>query len=144
MRMDARRATKVVVEPTKPRSATTQTPHFAATRRDGAFRAVCFVARLVKGVNHSLRLASRIPSRKAAVATARGLIRGSLSAGATSCAPRKCCSSTASAPLPASRCASPSPGRTLSHFGVARRLFGTTKLRGSRLELSPKSPPSHT
>ena len=35
MRMDARRATKVVVKPTKPRSATTQTTHFTATRRDG-------------------------------------------------------------------------------------------------------------
>ncbi len=36
MRMDARRATKVVAWTTKPRSATTQTPHFAATRRDEA------------------------------------------------------------------------------------------------------------
>jgi hypothetical protein len=36
MRMDARRATKVVAKTTTPRSATTQTPHFAATRRDGA------------------------------------------------------------------------------------------------------------
>ena len=35
MRMDARCATKVVARTTKPRSATTQTPHFAATRRDG-------------------------------------------------------------------------------------------------------------
>src|SRR5713226_10277704 len=70
MRMDARRATKVVVEPTKPRSATTQTPHFAATRRDGAFRAVCFVARLAKGNGHWLRIASRMRSRKADVATA--------------------------------------------------------------------------
>jgi len=35
MRMNARRATKVVARTTKPRSATTQTPHFAATRRDG-------------------------------------------------------------------------------------------------------------
>jgi len=32
----------------------------------------------------------------------------------------------------------------LGHFGVARRLFGMTKLRGSRLELASKSPPSHT
>ncbi len=31
MRMDARRATKVVAGTTKPRSATMQTPHFAAT-----------------------------------------------------------------------------------------------------------------
>jgi hypothetical protein len=35
MRMAERRATKVVACTTKPRSATTQTPHFAATRRDG-------------------------------------------------------------------------------------------------------------
>jgi hypothetical protein len=27
-------------------------------------------------------------------------------------------------------------GAILRHFGVARRLFGTTKLRGSRLELT--------
>jgi len=77
--MDARRATKVVAGTTKPRSATPQTPYFAATRRDGAFRAVCIVARLAKGGGHWLRLASRIPSRKAAVATAWDLIRGSLS-----------------------------------------------------------------
>jgi len=37
MRKDARRATKVVARTTKPRSATTQTPHFAATLRDGGF-----------------------------------------------------------------------------------------------------------
>jgi hypothetical protein len=79
MRMAARRATKVVARTTKPRSATTQTPHFAATRRDGAFRAVCFVARLAKGSGHWLHLASRIPSRKGAVAIARDLIRGSIS-----------------------------------------------------------------
>ncbi len=42
------------------------------------FRAVCFVARLAKGSNPWLRLASRIPSRKASVATAWDLIRGSL------------------------------------------------------------------
>jgi hypothetical protein len=55
-----------------------QTPHFAATRRDEAFRAVCFVARLAKGDDPWLRLASLIPSRKVAVATAWDLIRGSL------------------------------------------------------------------
>ena len=77
MRKYARRATKVVARTTKPRSATMQTPYFAATRRDGAFRAVCFVARLAKGSGHWLHLASRIPSRKAAVATAWDLIRGS-------------------------------------------------------------------
>src|SRR5712691_152486 len=42
------------------------------------FRAVCFVARLAKGSGHWLHLASRIPSRKAAVAATRDLIRGSL------------------------------------------------------------------
>jgi len=52
MRMDARRATKVVAWTTKPRSATTQTPNFSATRWDGAFRAVCVVARLAKGDDH--------------------------------------------------------------------------------------------
>jgi hypothetical protein len=55
-----------------------QTPHFAATRRDEAFRAVCFVARLAKENGPWLRLASRIPSRKAVVAATRDLIRGSL------------------------------------------------------------------
>jgi hypothetical protein len=55
-----------------------QTPHFAATQRDGAFRAVYFVARLAKGGGHWLRLASRIPSRKVVVATAWDLIRGSV------------------------------------------------------------------
>jgi len=35
MRMDARRATKVPSRSLSTRSATTQTPHFAATRRDG-------------------------------------------------------------------------------------------------------------
>jgi len=55
-----------------------QAPHFAATRRDGAFRAVCFVARLANGAYHWLRLASRIPSRKASVATVRDLFRDSL------------------------------------------------------------------
>src|SRR5712691_7490389 len=44
----------------------------------GLVRVVCFVARLAKGNGHWLRLASRIPSRKAAVATAWDLIRGSL------------------------------------------------------------------
>ncbi|MGH8711936.1 MAG: hypothetical protein ACREVA_11610, partial [Burkholderiales bacterium] len=67
-----------------------------------------------------------------------------LGAGAMSSAPKQGWLSTAFAPLPAPRCARPSPGRTLGHFGVARRLFGVTKLRGSRLELSPKSSPSHT
>ena len=43
-----------------------------------AFRAVCFVARLAKGSGHWLHLASRIPSREAAVAIAWDLIRGSL------------------------------------------------------------------
>jgi hypothetical protein len=32
----------------------------------------------------------------------------------------------------------------LRHFSVARRLFGITKPRGSRLELASKSSPSHT
>src|SRR5437899_6966500 len=49
MRMNANRATKVVAETTMPRSAAKQAPHWAAARRDGVFRAVCFVARLAKG-----------------------------------------------------------------------------------------------
>src|SRR5712691_3716508 len=48
------------------------------TESGAPFRAACFVARLAKGGGHWLRLASRIPSRKAAVATAWDLIRGSL------------------------------------------------------------------
>ena len=40
------------------------------------FRAVCFVARFAKGSDPWLRLASRIPSRKAIVAATRDLIRG--------------------------------------------------------------------
>jgi hypothetical protein len=47
-----------------------QTPQWAAAQGDGAFRVVCFVASLTKGGYHSLRLASRSPSRKAPVATA--------------------------------------------------------------------------
>src|SRR5437870_10087678 len=45
---------------------------------DGAFRAICFVARLANSACYWLRLASRISSRKASVATTRGLFRGSL------------------------------------------------------------------
>ena len=74
MRMDASvgklGASLAVVDPTMPRSTAKQAPRWAAARRDGAFRAVCFVASLAKGVYHSLRIASRIPSRKAPVATA--------------------------------------------------------------------------
>ena len=55
-----------------PRSAAKQTPHWAAARRDGAFRAVYFVASLAKGAGHSLRLAPRSPSRNASVAIANG------------------------------------------------------------------------
>jgi hypothetical protein len=67
---------------TTPRSATPQTLHFTATRRDGVFRAVSFVAWLAKGNGHWLHLASRIPSRKASIATAWDLIRGSMAAQA--------------------------------------------------------------
>ena len=52
--------------------------HARASPSPGRVRAVCFVARLAKGNDPWLRLASRIPSRKAAVATAWDLIRGSL------------------------------------------------------------------
>jgi putative N6-adenine-specific DNA methylase len=45
---------------------------------DGAFRAICFVARLANSAYYWLRLASRISSRKAAVAATRDLFRGSL------------------------------------------------------------------
>ena len=59
MRMDARRATKVVACTTKPRSATTQTPYFAATRgteRSGRMT-LLFVAGLASTKRHSSRLA---------------------------------------------------------------------------------------
>src|SRR5512134_2226139 len=47
--------------------------HFVVqTRRGAAFRAICFVACLANGVDHSLRPASRISSRKASAATPRG------------------------------------------------------------------------
>ena len=45
---------------------------------DGALRAICVVARLAQGASHEPRLAPSISSRKASVATARDLIRGSL------------------------------------------------------------------
>src|SRR5260370_38808711 len=50
----------------------------AETRRDGAFRAICFVAPLARGACHGRRVASRISSRKASVAATRDLFRGSL------------------------------------------------------------------
>src|SRR5260221_5200443 len=52
--------------------------HCAETRRDGAFRAICFVAPLARGACHGRRVASRISSRKASVAATRDLFRGSL------------------------------------------------------------------
>src|SRR6266705_7154673 len=48
---------------------------------DGAFQAICFVARLANSACYWHRLASRISSRKASVATTRGLFRGSLGDG---------------------------------------------------------------
>ena len=45
---------------------------------DGAFRAICGVAPLANGAYHWLRVASCISSRKASVATTRGLFRSSL------------------------------------------------------------------
>src|SRR5258706_6831187 len=52
--------------------------HCGETRRDGAFRAICFVAPLARGACHGRRVASRISSRKASVAATRDLFRGSL------------------------------------------------------------------
>ncbi|TMH61596.1 MAG: hypothetical protein E6H53_01800 [Betaproteobacteria bacterium] len=52
--------------------------HCAETRRDGAFRAICFVAPLARGACHGRRIASRISSREASVAATRDLFRGSL------------------------------------------------------------------
>jgi len=47
--------------------------HFLVqTRRGAAFRAIYFVARLAKGIDHSLRRASRISSRKAGAAAPSG------------------------------------------------------------------------
>jgi len=43
---------------------------FTATRWDGALQAVCLVRLLAKGISHSRRRLSRIPSGKAAVAPA--------------------------------------------------------------------------
>jgi hypothetical protein len=43
-------------------------PDFTATRMGRALQAVCLVRLLAKGINHSRRRLSRIPSRKAAVA----------------------------------------------------------------------------
>jgi hypothetical protein len=45
--------------------------------RDKDLRAGCFVRLLGKGIDHSFRRLSRIPSRKAAVASAWDLFRGS-------------------------------------------------------------------
>src|SRR5438552_12991070 len=58
--------------------------HCAETRRDGAFRAICFVAPLARGACHGRRAASRISSRKASVAATRDLFRGSLARAALS------------------------------------------------------------
>jgi ABC-type transporter Mla subunit MlaD len=56
-----------------------QTPHFAATRTgQGLSGRSALSLGLPRGPGHWLRLASRIPSRKAAVATVWDLIRGSL------------------------------------------------------------------
>src|SRR5947199_4268690 len=52
--------------------------HCAEARRDGAFRAICFVAPLARGACHGRRVASPISSRKAAAAATRDLFRGSL------------------------------------------------------------------
>ncbi len=41
-------------------------------------RAVCYVAALAKGIDHSLRTAPCIPSRKTERAAMWGLIRGSI------------------------------------------------------------------
>jgi hypothetical protein len=50
------------MEGTAPPSAVA--PDFTATQRDEALRAVCFVRLLAKGIDHSLRRLSRIPSAK--------------------------------------------------------------------------------
>src|SRR5207245_4301898 len=52
--------------------------HCAETRRDGAFRAICFVAPLARGACPGRRVASRSSARKAAVAATRDSFRGSL------------------------------------------------------------------
>src|SRR6266496_5880815 len=66
--------------------------HCAETRRDGAFRAICFVAPLARGTCHERRVASRISSRKASVAATRDLFRGSLDLGHTKSAHQACAS----------------------------------------------------
>ena len=77
MRMNARRATKVVAWLRCRGARRSRRRILPQPGWDGTFRAVCFVARLANGACHWLRLASRIPSRKAAVATVRDLFRGS-------------------------------------------------------------------
>ena len=108
MRMDARRATKVVASTTKPRrtrvashlrsctaerasarlrgrtypmlhasASTTQTLHFAATRRDGAIRAHGIVVRRWFGLYQTALLTTRPAPGLQTVATAWDLIRGS-------------------------------------------------------------------
>src|SRR5256886_17455494 len=69
--MIARSATKVVAWTTMPGSATSERPISPQPAWDGAFRAVCDVARLADMSNYSLRLAPCIPSRKASIATVR-------------------------------------------------------------------------
>ena len=52
--------------------------HFLVqTRRGTAFRAICFVARLAKGIDHSLRPASRMQRRS----VARGALAGGSGSG---------------------------------------------------------------
>src|SRR5437879_701181 len=75
-------AAQRIVDPIrKPRNNADEC-HCAETRRDGAFRAICFVAPLARGACHGRRVASRISSRKAAVAATRDSFRGSLTARA--------------------------------------------------------------
>src|SRR5947208_10022238 len=76
------RAQRIVHPIRKPRNNADEC-HCAETRRDGAFRAICFVAPLARGACHGRRVASRISSRKASVAATRGLCRGSLTRSQT-------------------------------------------------------------
>src|SRR6476646_10904000 len=68
-------ATKVVVDTTRPRRPTKQSPHIAQTLRAGACRGAGFVAVLAHGAYHVLRPASRHHPRQAARRARAGVLQ---------------------------------------------------------------------
>src|SRR6476620_3502571 len=75
MRMNAGRTTKVVVDTTRPRRPTKQSPHIAQTLRAGACRGAGFVAVLAHGAYDVLRPASRNHPRQAARRARAGVLQ---------------------------------------------------------------------